>query len=93
MFLPDVDQFGVLIVPHTDGDVDCLFSSILPGDLDYVALAGLLNTFSDKAKVGILTLIADVEILDIEVDLDLRTTLVVPSLNIVVEASPLWGST
>jgi hypothetical protein len=45
VLFPDVDELGVLVVPHPNGYVDGLLGSIFSGDLDDVALTLLnLNT-------------------------------------------------
>lgn len=38
MLLPDVDQFSVLVVAHTDSYINSLFCTILASNLDHVAL-------------------------------------------------------
>jgi hypothetical protein len=54
----------------------------------------LLHALLHKVQVGIFALVADVEVLDVKVDLNFRAPLVMPSFDVVVESAlPRVGTT
>ena len=80
MFLTDVDELGILVVPHPDSDVDRLFLFVFSTDLDQVTMTlvfmllnnnySLLYSFLHEVQVWVFTLVPNVEVLNIEMNLN-----------------------